>query len=839
MECPERVWIVYASQTGKSERLSYDVRDELWKVGVIGYPTSISEFEDIFFDYFEEESQENINKKLEIEFPMTIFILSTTGQGEVPDTMTSFWNRILMNNLNTILIKKLNFAIFGMGDRCFGNQRFNITARKLRHLLLNCGAVEKVPWGLGDESHDFGILGEYDPWIENIIKMFKHNTEIDEYFKNNLPINQYKCEIKSYNPEKVIQDINYEFDIELENELKNSLFIQKKHISDINKKNISFPSISNVLYNQECDKESKNKKIKKIRFGLSHEDQINYKSGTHLAIWPVNPIEKVIHFIDLFNQEINPKTIIEIQFNHDYYTCLCNKQYGCKYNSTDDYLDLIKYKKCYIECKKHQFCSQFPLGEKMTVFTLIYRYLDIMSVPERRFVNKCYNNTNNHMHKERLKEMIQRSVDSKKDYCDYIKDEHRNYLELLWDFNSIELQIDDIINFIPVIIPRYYSICNTLDWYKLNLWRYIDYENYIRRMTVGIFNHCFEYDDDNDNGDVNHHHFKMLLPEILSNTLGLFLPKIKVNNNNNNNNQLLIINNYNTFKKLKTKVIQNYIVKLKEKYLYNMMQEFKSIYCDQEYAHFNNSNIIEICVDVIEWNTTFNRKIRGLCSGYLDDIIYNNKTLIAFENKISDEIIKELVDPKIPLLLISCGLGITGIISILQERVINILRQRNVNHDHKNEITNNTLVYIGLRYSNVMYPYIDQIYEFSKRKELIGQIQFNISYSRKNPGIKESIFKTEKTHKLVNLNHLRSGCYIQSLLLNEDNEIDNMREYIVNCILNGYILICGNALSMPIEIRETLAKILVLSGKFDTIEDSLIYIKKLIRYGRYIEETWV
>ncbi|KAH8585180.1 NADPH-dependent FMN FAD containing oxidoreductase [Cryptosporidium sp. chipmunk genotype I] len=820
MKCPKRVWIVYASQTGKSERLSYDIRDELWKVGVIGYPTSIDQFEHVFFDYFEEENEENVDKKFEIEFPMIIFVLSTTGQGEVPDTMVSFWNRILLNNLNKKLIKKMNFTIFGMGDRCFGNARFNITARKLRHLLLNYGAVEKIPWGLGDESHDFGILGEYDPWIENIIKMFTQNLQIDNYFKTNvLPLNRYKCKIININPEK---EVNYEFDIELNNELKNSLDIQKKHITDMNRKNISFPTISNVLYNQECDQESRTKRIKKIKFELLNKDKIHYKPGTHVAVWPVNPIEKVLQFIDLFNKDIHPKTIIEIKFNDNYYNCLCNKLDECEYKLQNDHYNLIKFRKCYIEDEKCNINNHFPLNQRMSIFTLIYRYLDIMNVPDRRFVNKCYNNTSNDMHMRRLKEMIEKTVDSKKDYCDYIRDEHRNYIELLWDFNSINLEIDDIINYIPIIIPRYYSICNTMDWYKLNLWRYIEYEEYMRRINIGLFNHYYHH---------NHQSIELILPEIFSNILGIFLPRIKVNQNN----LFGIFDHYIIFKRLRTKVIKNYLIKAKEKYFNNIIKEYKNLTYDQIYGYLNYNDVIEICVNIIEWNTAYNRKIRGLCSGYLDDIIFNQRVLIAFDNKISDEIIKELVDPKTPILLISSGLGITGIISILQERVINILKKDII---HENKMINNTLVYIGFRYSNVMYPYIDQINEFSRRKELIDQVKFNISYSRKNPGIKESIFNNfeSKNHDLVNLNQLRSGCYIQSLLLSEN---DNMREYIINCILNGYILICGNALTMPLEIRETLAEILVLEGKFNKIEDSLIYIKKLIRYGRYIEETWV
>lgn len=828
MKCPKRVWIVYASQTGKSERLCYNVRDELWKVGVVGYPTSIDQFEGVFFDYFEEECDESIEKKMSMEFPLTIFILSTAGQGEVPDTMVSFWNRFLQNNLSSVLIRRLSFTIFGMGDRCFGNERFNITARKLRHLLLSYGAVERIPWGLGDESHDFGILGEYDPWIENLIRICADNDDHGSgCFGVDVPINKYKCQMWSCDSNKLLGAENVDnVGDELEMELNNSMSIQKRHISGKNKRSMLFPNISRVVYNQECDKESKTRRIKKIRFGLSGE-MINYSPGTHVAVWPVNPLEKVLQFIDLFNKQMDPKILVEVGINEDYYKCLCGRGNECEFGND---LSFTKYRRCYVNNDMDRLNSNFPIGEKMTIFTLVYRYLDIMSIPERRFVARCYESAGNKIHKNRLKEMIQKSVDSKRDYCDYIRDEHRNHLELLWDFDSVQLEMDDIVNFIPVIIPRYYSVCNTAGWYELNLWRYIEYEDYMRRMSIGLVSEASSYNSNTTGG-------MLLLPEILSNTLGVLLPRVDMNNS------LKVINDYEVINRMRAKAIEKYRLKAKERYLDAMMEEYKSMRSDYGKKSGADTMLLEICVNVIEWSTVFNRRIRGLCSGYLDEILCNTSSLIAFENKISDQVISELVDPKVPVLLISCGLGITGIISILQERVIRILRENVVNVGEEDK--NKTLVYIGLRYSNVMYPYLDQISEFSRRMELLGKVRFNISYSRRNPGLKESIFNDiNQDHKVVNLNQIRSGCYIQSLLLNEEGGDgsslgEDLREYIVNCVLNGYIFLCGNALSMPMEIRETLARILVEMGKFETVEDSLVYIKRLIRYGRYIEETWV
>ncbi|KAF7458075.1 NADPH-dependent diflavin oxidoreductase 1 [Cryptosporidium felis] len=814
-ECPKRVWIVYASQTGRSERISFEVRDELWKIGVAGYPTSIEDFEDIFFDFFN-ETGETLEEKLNIEFPMTIFILSTTGQGEVPDTMVSFWNRFLLNIFNSELIKRFNFTIFGMGDRCFGNERFNITARKLRHSLLSLGAQEKVPWGLGDESHDFGVLGEFDPWIENLLRMFsspekKKKTDTDQAYLKSFPVYKFKYRIfeDSY--------LNYEFEDGLENEIKDSINKQLENISKTSGKYL-FPNITRVFSNKECEKESKNKQTKKIKFEIKLQEGENKHNipGSHIAVWPTNPIEKTIEFIGLLNNtQISPRTVLEIIENTDFYKCPCkNINQKCQFSGVNTNY-LTKYLQCFV--KKN--LTNFPLNQKMTVFTLVYRYLDIMNIPERRFLNLCSEKARDDMHKGRLSEMIQKNLDSRKDYSDYIRDEHRNHVELLWDFNSIQLTIDEILEYIPIIIPRYYSVCNAPGWYGFSLWR-----------SIEIWNH-FKMMEDTENLVLSNNR---VIPEImLTDKFSMFLPfknKFKDSHCINCNSYYSY---YNIYKKLKNRL-------LFEKIKRNMEEYIRLFIGGLEVSDFTEySDIVEICVDIIEWNTAFNRKIRGLCSGFLNDKTSKypefgnfDKILVAFENKLGNGVVEEIVDPNTPILLISCGLGITGIISILQERVLRILKAgKTLNADK-----NNCLVYIGMRYSNVKYPYLDQIYDFSRRKELKDLVKINISYSRKFPGIQESIFYNETNlgeKRAINLNRLQLGSYIQSLLLIQE-DIDE----IVNCILNGYIIVCGNALTMPMEMRETLAKVLIEKKVFENLQDSMIYVKKLIRYGRYIEETW-
>ncbi|KAH8741714.1 hypothetical protein FG386_001288 [Cryptosporidium ryanae] len=765
--CPKRVWLVYASQTGKSEKLSYEIRDELWKIGVVGYPTSIELFEHVFFDYFES------NKKPSGEFPLTVFVLSTTGQGDVPDSMISFWNHFLLNNMNIELLRGFNFTIFGLGDRCFGNSRFNLTARKLRYSLLSLGATEKVSWGLGDESHDFGILGEFDPWISNLKAALIDDSYLDSeamtVFRGKSPPYKYICIISEG------ESLNEK------DELRNAIQDQKNHVENLRMNKISGVTarISRITCNTELEREFKGKCMKLVRMRTlckNEDEDAGYRSGSYVSIWPTNPVQNVVEFSKLINSDFNLRSVISIRENPEYYRCFCNKEESCIYQNMFDYSNthvLInnKYEKCFVNNELGGI-SSFPLDTKMTIYTLIYRYLDIMNVPDRRFMNLCYKNTNNELHKKKLFEMVQTDSDSKKEYFEYVMDERRNYMEVLWDFNSVKLSLNDVINTIPIILPRQYSICNSPNWYNENVWRRI----YLKHIVNNIEN--------------------KVVPELFSSSIPLLLK---------NKHE-----DYKIFNKIRRKAIEHFL----DKTVVDSKNRKKS-------------SVIEVCVGVIEWNTTLNRKIRGLCSNFLDiEKPFNGSDiLISFSSRMNVQTLSDIANPNVPILLLSCGLGITGIISILQERIMNNLL-------NKNNSKMNCLVCLGMRYSNVSYPFLDQIYDFSTNGELTDYIQINISYSRTNPSIKESIFSDKK--KCVNINIIESGCYIQTLLLNDSRNHD----FLVNCLLSGYVVVCGNALTMPIEIRETLSKILVSRKKFERTEDSMLYIRKLIRYGRYIEETW-
>jgi sulfite reductase alpha subunit-like flavoprotein len=88
--------------------------------------------------------------------PLVLFVVSTTGSGIPPRSMTTFWSLLLRSDLPPDILDELHFAVFGLGDSAY--ERFCWAAKMLRRRLGALGAVEIVEMGVGDEQMPLGCV---------------------------------------------------------------------------------------------------------------------------------------------------------------------------------------------------------------------------------------------------------------------------------------------------------------------------------------------------------------------------------------------------------------------------------------------------------------------------------------------------------------------------------------------------------------------------------------------------------------------------------------------------------------------------------------------------------
>ncbi|XP_015427833.1 PREDICTED: NADPH-dependent diflavin oxidoreductase 1, partial [Myotis davidii] len=101
-----------------------------------------------------------------INEPLVIFVCATTGQGDPPDNMKSFWRFLFRKSLPPTALCQVDFAVVGLGDS--SSAKFNFVAKKLHRRLLQLGGAALLPVCLGDDQHELGPDGAIDPWLHSL-----------------------------------------------------------------------------------------------------------------------------------------------------------------------------------------------------------------------------------------------------------------------------------------------------------------------------------------------------------------------------------------------------------------------------------------------------------------------------------------------------------------------------------------------------------------------------------------------------------------------------------------------------------------------------------------------
>lgn len=130
--------VIFASQTGTAEDVALEL-GLIFKQG--GWNARIRSTQKLTL---------NDLKKVEIAF----FLVSTTGDGEPPDSMIRIWGELLDKSLPQDMLK-MKFSVFGFGDSKYGDY-FNVMARKVEKRLSMLGGKIVAERGLGDEQDTMG-----------------------------------------------------------------------------------------------------------------------------------------------------------------------------------------------------------------------------------------------------------------------------------------------------------------------------------------------------------------------------------------------------------------------------------------------------------------------------------------------------------------------------------------------------------------------------------------------------------------------------------------------------------------------------------------------------------
>lgn len=145
-----KLTILYGSQTGTAQDLAEYIWRESKRFHFTGTVMPMDKYD--------------IRMLINEEF--VVFVCATTGQGDEPDNMKSFWKFLLRKSLPLDSLCSLSCAVLGLGDSSY--EKFNFVAKRLNKRLQQLGANILVPVGLCDDQHDMGASAVYTNWINNL-----------------------------------------------------------------------------------------------------------------------------------------------------------------------------------------------------------------------------------------------------------------------------------------------------------------------------------------------------------------------------------------------------------------------------------------------------------------------------------------------------------------------------------------------------------------------------------------------------------------------------------------------------------------------------------------------
>lgn len=360
----------------------------------------------------EECDIEELARMGEIENSMAIFVMATYGEGDPTDNAQEFYEW-LQNDRDDL--DCLSYAVFGLGNKTY--EHYNAMGRFVDKRLEEMGAVRVFEKGEGDD--DGNLEEDFVRWREAFwpAVLSKYNIDVRE-IKRRLSScidRQFRLEVLKDFPEDKI----YTGEM---NKLK-SYITQRPPFDAKN------PFMAKVLVNRELHKAGE-RSCMHIELDITGS-KIKYDAGDHVAVYPMNDPELVEKLGNLLNVDLD--AVVSL-------------------NNTDE-----------DSPKKH------PFPCPTTYRTALLHYVDIASVVKTHVLRELAEYAKDFEHKEFLMNITDTTEEAKKQYQDWVLTPHRHVVAVLEDLSSLKPPLDHLLELLPRLQCRYYSISSSPKMYPTSI----------------------------------------------------------------------------------------------------------------------------------------------------------------------------------------------------------------------------------------------------------------------------------------------------------------------------------------------------------------------------------
>ena len=409
---------------------------------------------------------------------LLLMFVSTTGDAEQCTSIASTWSKLLSKSLPHTTFQNCQFALFALGDRAYGPDAYCAAGRKVAARLNQLSAIPICTLGYGDDgSLNGGVFADLDVWLEG--QLFP--TLKTMIGGGQLKLLDASCsssldekEIKMYTVKTIRQADVAEKDNAALHEWQNEIYQQHyanyfkhscpttayqyngdlKRSTNANQLDCKTPPLlGRVSVNNRITADDWIQNTRHIRINVlssmkgdaptlsgASVTELPYQAGDVATILPSNPSTLVSRFLSVLPTAIRSiaDDTIHIHYNQHHTQTSMNNH---------------------------------PWPQHCTLRGLLTHCADIQSLPEREdlFALSSFNNPNHEDGNDHCDKLISLSETSGAAlYGDYIIREKRNWVDVLYDFDSIrfeeggvKLTLEDLLSLLPSLAPRHFSIASS------------------------------------------------------------------------------------------------------------------------------------------------------------------------------------------------------------------------------------------------------------------------------------------------------------------------------------------------------------------------------------------
>ncbi|GFY59700.1 methionine synthase reductase, partial [Trichonephila inaurata madagascariensis] len=379
-----------------------------------------------------------------------VFIVSTTGDGEPPDSAYKFYHRIHRATLSPNYLEKLNYALLGLGDSNY--IKFSLAARLLEKRLNDLSAKPFYETGYGDDA--FGIETGVDPWVENLFPALQKFLGVEPTSNNIsapdlLNMNESVKKFNMFSIESLSEEETENLTIKDLPSLLKDIEIEK-----INVRELPSPALAVTF-----------KRYEERKFFVPNESILSSK-GSDLTTVTLTGTKKL-------TVGENVKNTIELSFKFDNNSIayLPGDSFGFICPNSEDEVKSLLYRlnvlhraetpvELYIPdsvVKKKKLPSH--IQSNLSLEDIFKHCIEIRSVPKKILLRILAEHTSDVKEKKAL--LFLSSEVGAKIYTNFIRKRSICILDILMHYKSCIPPVETLIEYLPFLKPRFYSVSSS------------------------------------------------------------------------------------------------------------------------------------------------------------------------------------------------------------------------------------------------------------------------------------------------------------------------------------------------------------------------------------------